>query len=433
MSRVRRALRSDTAGKSAWGLIEQGVGLTAALLTAWLLARTVGTISYGAYAGVYALMGPFLALIHGGMSLAMLDQIVREKQDPRAVSSAFMGFTMTVGPAAAIVVSLLSARFINGISALAGSLFIVSELAIMSTLAASTAAVQAARGFVFASRVRTLTMGCKIAALLMLHTTGRLDIDSLAVVQTAAFLLIALSVHRWQEGLVGHLLRPGRFGRDQLSATSVYAAGIGASTVQNSYDQTVMSSTYGADAGRYAAAYRIVSMGLLPLNAIASATHLDFLHAESGSADQLRKARRFAGLGLAYSVVFCTVAALGASLVPRILGDEYEGSVSIIRWLVPLVPLRGTTVFPMNGLLGLGRNKLRTQLLIGGAVVSLVLYFALIPSMSWKGAVIGTLVSETALAIAAWTALFRCQAQARRDRPRDTLGAGDPHAVRARS
>lgn len=416
MSRVRRALKSETAGKSAWGLVEQAVGLTASLLTATLLASTVGAESYGAYAGVYALMGPFLAVIQGGMSLAVLDQIVREKQDPQAVARAFMGFTMTAGPFFAIVVSVLAGRFIEGISVLAGTLFIVSELAIMATLAASTATIQASRGYVFASRVRTLTMGCKIAVLLALRLTDRLDMNSLAVVQTSAFLLVALSVHRWQESLVGFPLRPGRYGKQQLTATAVYAVGIGASTVQNSYDQTVLSSTHKGDAGRYAAAYRIVSMGLLPLGAIANATHTDFLDAEAGSDDQMRKARRFAALGLAYSAVFCTVVFFGASLVPKILGEDYEESVSIIRWLVPLVPLRGITTFPMNGLLGLGRNKLRTQMLVTGAVLSLVLYFSLIPAYSWKGAVAGTLISEAALFVAAWVALFRCQAQARRSR-----------------
>lgn len=413
MTRLRRALGSETAGKSAWGLVEQAVGLVAALLTATLLAGTVGAVAYGAYAGVYALMGPFLAVIQGGMTLAVLEQIVREEQDPEEVASSFMGFTMTVGPVAAVVVSVLSATFIQGISPLAGTLFIVSELAIMATLAATTATVQASKGFIYASKVRTLVTASKIAVLLSLRATDRLDVESLAIVQTSCYVLVALAVHRWQESIQGHPLRPGRFGRRQLTATAVYAVGIGASTVQNSYDQTVLSSTHRGDAGRYAAAYRFVSMGLLPLSAIANATHTDFLHAEAGSDDQVRRARRFALLGLAYSAVFCGVVVAAAGLVPVVLGEDYRESVTIIRLLVPLVPLRGITTFPMNGLLGLGRNKLRTQLLVGGAALSLVLYFSLIPAFSWKGALAGTLISETLLFLAAWIALFRCQAAAR--------------------
>ena len=411
-----RSLKRDgTARKSLWGLGEQGVGLVAALMTATLLASQVGPDSYGAYAGVYALMGPFLAFMQGGLTLAILDKIVREQQSPQTVARAFMGLTVTLGPIVALVVSALAGRFIHGISVAAATLFVTSELFVSATLAASTATVQAAKGFIYASKVRTIVMTNKILVLLGLSLFGDLTVERLAVTQAVTFGVLGLLIVRWQDSVVGFRLRPGRFGTDQLKATGVYAIGISASGVQNSYDQTVMSNAHKGDDGRYAAAYRIVSLGLLPLNAIAAATHTDVLETGAGLADQMRKARRFAVIGVLYSAVFCSVTIAAASLVPKILGDDYDGSVEIIRWLVPLVPLRGITTFPMNGLLGLGRNRLRTQLLVGGAIVSLVLYFSLIPRYSWQGAVAGTLISEALLFTAAWTALFGAQRRARRE------------------
>lgn len=418
-----RLHRDGTAAKSAWGLLEQGVGLVAALLTATLLASTVGPAAYGAYAGVYALMGPFLAFMQGGLGLAVLDKIVREQRPPEAVARAFMGMTLSMGPVVAAVVSVLAAALISGISALAAALFVFGELLVSATLAATTSTVQATKGFIYAARVRTIVMSNKIVVLVVLAATGHLTVEALAIAQTATFALVGLAIVRWQSGMMGFRLRPGRFGREQLAATGVYAIGISASGVQNQYDQTVMSNSHPGDDGRYAAAYRIVSLGLLPLSAIANATHTDFLEAGAGLADQMRKARRFAVIGLAYSAVFCGVTIAAAGLVPRILGDDYSESVEIIRWLVPLVPLRGITTFPMNGLLGLGRNRLRTQLLVGGAVISLGLYLALIPAHSWRGAVAGTLIGETLLFVAAWTALFRAQATARRAQQ---VAAGDP-------
>lgn len=137
---------------------------------------------------------------------------------------------------------------------------------------------------------------------------------------------------------------------------------------------------------------------------------MDFLSVDDDHNDQITKARRFALLGIVYSVVFIGGVWVAAPLVPKILGEKFEGTVTMMRLLAPLVPLRGISTFPMNGLLGLGRNRLRTQILITSAIFSLVLYFALIPRYSWKGGVIGTLISESVLFAAAWIALFRCQA-----------------------
>jgi O-antigen/teichoic acid export membrane protein len=59
--------------------------------------------------------------------------------------------------------------------------------------------------------------------------------------------------------------------------------------------------------------------------------------------------------------------------------------------------------------MGLGRNALRTKLLVGNAVFSLVLYAALIPRYSWRGALAATLASEVSLCASGWLAILLCQ------------------------
>ena len=78
----------------------------------------------------------------------------------------------------------------------------------------------------------------------------------------------------------------------------------------------------------------------------------------------------------------------------------------MMKWLSPLVAFRSMAMFALNGLMGLGHVTLRTVLLVFGAVLSLAMYIALIPSMSWRGAVWGTLISESVLAATTWTALI---------------------------
>ena len=71
--------------------------------------------------------------------------------------------------------------------------------------------------------------------------------------------------------------------------------------------------------------------------------------------------------------------------------------------------LRGVGVFPLNGLLGLGRGVLRAKLLVGSALFTLALYAAFIPKYSWRGALVATLVSETVLCASSWITLLLCE------------------------
>jgi O-antigen/teichoic acid export membrane protein len=57
-------------------------------------------------------------------------------------------------------------------------------------------------------------------------------------------------------------------------------------------------------------------------------------------------------------------------------------------------------------LLGLGRIRPRLVALITASVASLVAYIALIPHLSWRGAVVGTLGSEMLLIVLAWGMLL---------------------------
>jgi O-antigen/teichoic acid export membrane protein len=88
------------------------------------------------------------------------------------------------------------------------------------------------------------------------------------------------------------------------------------------------------------------------------------------------------------------------------MNHDYAQSASIMRYLIPLVPLRGLSMFPINGLMGLGRTTARMVLLIVSALVAFAAYIVLIPRYTWKGAVAGTIISESFMALAAWTLLI---------------------------
>jgi len=123
---------------------------------------------------------------------------------------------------------------------------------------------------------------------------------------------------------------------------------------------------------------------------------------------------RFAGATGAYGVAFAVVIVLAAPLLPILVGEDFKGSVNMVRWLSPLVLLRALTMFPLNALMGLGKTFLRSVIIVVNAIVAMIIYFALIPRWGWEGAVVGTMVSEGTLMISTWTALIMYQRRADR-------------------
>jgi O-antigen/teichoic acid export membrane protein len=81
----------------------------------------------------------------------------------------------------------------------------------------------------------------------------------------------------------------------------------------------------------------------------------------------------------------------------------------MLQWLSPLVVLRGQSTFPINALMGLGRNDLRARLYVGHAVLGVLLFAALIPTYLWRGALAATLVTELSLCVSGWAALLWCE------------------------
>ena len=86
-------------------------------------------------------------------------------------------------------------------------------------------------------------------------------------------------------------------------------------------------------------------------------------------------------------------------LFEPIIGEDFAESAPIARWLLIFLPIKAVSSVPLAGLLGLGRTTTRAWVMGIAATISLGLYIVLIPSLSWVGAVIGTVVGETVLLI----------------------------------
>ena len=373
-----------TATNTLWSLANEGLTLVAATLSVLLLIPHLGPTQYGAFAGLFALVGPFAAFAQSGVQLSILEHTVGTDQRPGDVVRSCGTLALTVSALVAPPVVLLGALFFDALSVSTIIFFVATELVVQAVLLAIVATIQGSYRYSTGIVFRSLGQVLRIVVLIVLVALGRLTLAHLAVANFVTIVaytaVLAVMTPRFGLGV----LRPGAIERRHARSAFTYAFGLSASITQNDGDKVVLNAAnHSASSGVYAAAYRLVTIGMVPLTAFTSSTHFAVLRSVRDSVDQLQKAKRFALVGAVYAVPMTLLLILVAPLVPKLLGDDFNGATTMIRLLSPVLLLRGLGVFAINGLLGLDRNRLRSEILVGNAVLSVVLYIALIPPFSW--------------------------------------------------
>jgi O-antigen/teichoic acid export membrane protein len=408
---VRGLGRRDLAKDTILGLVYEGSLLASTLLSFSLLGRSLGAEGFGDYASLYAIAAPLITLASTGVALAQAQHVIREHEDLAATTQSCFTLSLTGGVLMTLVGTALAVLIVDGVPLRAiVPIFLLEFVSYPAVLIAANT-VQVREGYAASTPVRLIPIGVRIVILLTLFALDRLTIAALGTTYLVATVLLGVV----QIGRVGRrygiAIRPGRVHLRHLKSSVVYSAGVSGFAVQNDGDKTVLQAyNYKTDVGLYSAAYKIVQFGLIPVNAFMSVTHNRFLvHDDDVKGQHLRQAIRFGGLCALYGLIFGACVAIGAPIITVVVGSEFEGSVSIVRWLAPLVLLRSLMIFPMNGLMGLGYTRLRTGLLLGGAALSLALYIILVPIWQWRGAAAGTLIGEGVLAAAAWVCLVRLE------------------------
>ncbi len=405
------------ATESAWGLAIEGVTMVGTILSFTFLGRSLGPEGYGGYASLYAIVGPLVTLAASGVTLSLLQHVVRDREDLEVTARSCLTLSLVLGGLLTVVGYVAATLIVEEVATVAIIAILATEFVTMPLVHLSATTVQAQSGFAASAPIRLIVLGARIVVLTVLFLTSALSIMSLgltmlAVSGAAGVVFLALVGRRYDFGF-----RPGRVHWNHMRSNLAYSGGISADALGNEGDKLVLAANgFVVETGLYAAAYRIVQFGLLPVGSVIQATHARFLQHEEGLRRQhLDRAMRYASIGAAYGVVFAIGISLVAPLLPIVLGDEFDESVTIVRWLSPIVLLRAVGSCSINGLMGLGKVTLRTILLAINAAMAMALYIALIPSMGWQGAAIGTLVGEVLSVVMTWTALVVCQSKADRE------------------
>jgi O-antigen/teichoic acid export membrane protein len=401
------------AGRDAgWSLALEVSVVISALITFLALTTQLGPVPYGYYAGIMGLTAVVATFGGGWVSMVVMQDAVRDRLPLDPVARSATSWTLIAGVAALVAGGALGRALLPHLSMTVIIAFIAAEV-VGDQLAQLTGAVVVVRsGFAAAARVKVVYVWVTTAVIAAQWATDTISLLNVAIGQLIASVAVGVGSVVWCWVDQGVKIRPGQPQVLDVKRGTLYTLVLGSFAMQEDVDKTLLVHFRKLAAGSYAAAYNIVQVALLPLRAALSATHWRFLvHDEDAIGQHRRRSVLMTMPAVAYAVIAAVGLAVFAPLVPHVLGHQYVDIVVMIRALSLYVVLRSISLFPFNGLLGLGRAGWRTAIVVTSAMVNLGLNLALIPSFSWKGAVIATLGSETVFAALSWTALLVFQAR----------------------
>jgi O-antigen/teichoic acid export membrane protein len=408
----RLSRRGDgVAGDTMWGLLLEAAALVSTIISVPVLTRELRPEGYGTYAAIFGVLAVVGGFSYSGVMLTMLHSTIREREDSVAAGRSCLTLTWALGILGGIVGFFVLRAVVDEISTGTLLAYLAAELLAAATLEFAASWVQATHGFAPAVRFRLLQPLCRIVVLVGLFVAGAISITNIAVGNLAVFSVVTLGALGWLRRAKGATFGFGRPRIEHLRGIGAYSCPIAASAIQNDADKAVLKANdFDRDTGLYAAGYRVVQLSLVPMRALVAATHNRFLHHdENAKGEHVQRARQMTLVALVYSVVAAVGVVILAPYLTFIVGDEYEDYVPMARLLVLFLPLRCLWAFAFNGIMGLGRLGVRATIVMISAGISLVLYIVLVPTMSWKGAAIGTFVGEGALAVMSWWALLHYQ------------------------
>jgi O-antigen/teichoic acid export membrane protein len=404
---LRAVRQSGLVRNTAWAGASEFCRAAAGTVSFVLLARAMGPSAFGRYAGTLALIWTLMPFATLGRPHLIILQVSRDPQSfRRAWSDALVG-TFFGGCAATAMVMGLRLVFLPSVPLQVIFLLAISEFLGSAIGEAAAGAAQATDRLSVCAMVRIFFAIIRLAAAAAFFLLGRHGLAAFPIFQLTACAIGAVVSAVIISAICGAPSRLKRPTFRSLSSGLPFSFSTASFMMQDGIDKTILvRSGLALQAGPYAAAYRFVSMVMLPINALLQATYSRFFRAGAdGLASAWRLGRRLLAPASAYGVVVALGAVAFAPLLAVVLGGEYQGAVPMIRALAFLPLVRILQYFPANALTGSGYQKTRTACQATTAVLTVILCFALIPPMGWIGAVLATLVAEILFAGAVWTAL----------------------------
>ncbi len=402
--------KSRLARNTVWMSLGQGFRLIIQALYFVVIARSLGAANYGAFVGVVALVGivfPFATLGSGNL-------LVKNVSRDASLFSLYWGRALATTAIASSIfffAVLMLSHFVLPATIPFRLVVLVaaSDLFGLSIIQICGQAFQTFERLNWTATINVMGSASRLTGALILvaihhHPSalqwGYLYFSSTLIVVVAALLLVLVKLGPPRLNLWRSVaeMREGFY----------FSAGLSAQTIYNDIDKTMLARLGTLEAaGIYGAAYRLIDVTFVPIQALLAAAYPNFFRTgAAGISATLGYARRLVWGALAYSVAACVAILLFAGVVPLILGPEYRYTAEALRWLALLPVLKVMHYFLSDSLTGAGYQGVRTCIQGGVALFNVLINLWIIPAYSWRGAAWSSIASDALLACSVGTAAF---------------------------
>jgi O-antigen/teichoic acid export membrane protein len=401
-NRIRLSMLARNAG---WMFVGQGTGLLLQAVCFAVLARLLGALEYGIFAGAFA----FVGLVAQYSTLGTGTVLLRYVPGNRKIFGVYWGnvllVTLVLGSVLTLVLHLLGRHLLNPASAALVVLAAIANCFCAQLITETARVFQAFEEMRLTAALNLLTnfmrtMAAGTMMITMHHATAwQWSVVSLCVSIIPAGTSVVLISARYGRPRFA----PKLFARHGLEGAG-YSFAWSTASVYNDLDKTMLSH-YGMNLanGIYTTAYRIIDMATIPLFAMRDAAMPRlFQLGRSGLSASSGLSLRLLKRALPISACAAAVIFLGAPLLPHVVGHGFAESVVALRWLCFIPILR--SVHQMSGcaLTGAGLQRYRTAAQFTAALFNFGLNVWMIPAYGWRGAAWSSLMTDGALACINW-------------------------------
>lgn len=397
-------LKSGTLGRNTiWMFMGHGMGILIKAGYFIIIARILGPGQYGAFAGVVALVAILAPFATFGSGSLLVKNVSRDRSLFRQYWGNCLLLTFTSGSLLALLALGLSSIILSHRVPLMLVLLVsLADLLFARMVDVSVQAFQALEMVAHMARLNVVAgtfrlLGAVIVGVAVSHPTAVVW----GIVYVGSSSIGAIWGLTWVSRLLGMpSLAIWRIA-PEFAEGCYFSVSQSAQSIYNDIDKTMLTRLGSLDAvGIYAAAYRLIDAGFIPIRSLLYAAYPRFFqHGATGISGSTRYARRLLPRSGGYGLLACTALMVFAPVVPKFLGKEYLTTVEAVRWLAPIIFFRSIHYFLADSLTGAGHQGKRTAMQAGVALLNVALNLWLIPLYSWRGAAWASLASDGSLMV----------------------------------
>ncbi|AXC13676.1 Membrane protein [Acidisarcina polymorpha] len=406
---LSRLQTSTLAKNSLWVFSGQGASIIIQAFYFMVIARLLTPSQWGLYAGAAALVTMIASYSSLGSGLVFLRHVSLDSSRHSIYFGNILLTTFTMGSMLAIAVHfcapwLVGSASVRLVTVLAvGDFFFLNIAGCMSQIFQTYEQMRISAMIGLVVNLSRFALACLLLVLCHQISAQTWAYASVGVSSIGALASLVIVFRRFGPPRFDLLHTVKHAGEGLSFAMSGTAVG-----AYNDIDK-VMLVHYGMTAanGIYAMAYRIVDVCTVPIRSIHSAAFPRFFRL---GATGVEPAFRFASKLLRRTYIIAIVGTvcmfLAAPLLPHVVGPNYRGSVSVLRWLCLLPLFRCLHLSAGDALAGIGHQRMRLMAQFSVAFFNFGLNLFLIPRFSWRGAAWSSLATDGALAVICWAMLL---------------------------